>query len=82
MQKTIPKVIPYAEEQVSNTSNKVAVEKEALSKDKVAANGWYAIFMSPYHSESLQKENCTYMSAMGNRCRCRLEEVNGKVCAD
>jgi len=38
--KIISKVIPYAEEKVRNTSNKVAVEKEALSKDKVAANGW------------------------------------------
>ena len=72
------KLSPQAEEQVRNISNKVAVEKEVLNNDNVA-NGWQAIFMSSYNSElPLWKEDYT-MSAMGNRCMCCFEEVNGKV---
>jgi len=34
LQRTIPGVFPQAGEQVRNISNKVAVEKEVLNKDK------------------------------------------------
>ena len=50
-------------------AEKVAVEEEVLTKDKII-NGWLASFMKRHPELSSQKENCasqSHMDAMDNR---------------